>query len=88
MGREGDAGDHGALSAGRLGYWQGSRTYTPCANHKPCPIREEARTHKPLSQHTSQQEENANVEENIGTGRQVAGLYSLATAGSATGRHW
>ena len=76
MVREGNAGDLGALGAGHLGYRQGSRTYAPCANHKTRPVREDASTRHTLSQHTAQQEENANVEEDIGTGRQAAGLYS------------
>ena len=59
MGREGNAGYLGALGAGHLGYWQGIRTYAPCANHKPRPVREEASTCHPLSQHNAQQEENA-----------------------------
>ena len=62
MGREGNAGDRGALGAGHLEYRQGSRTYAPCANHKPCPIREDARTRHPFYQHTAQQEENATAE--------------------------
>ena len=88
MGHEGNAGDRSALGTGCLGHWQGSRTYAPCTNHKPRPVREDASTCNPLSQHTAQLEENATAKEDIGTGRQAAGSYSLATAGSATGRHW
>ena len=67
MGREGNVGDRGALGARHLGYRQGSRTYDPCAEHKPRPVREEARTRYPLYQHTTQhQEEKATVEEDIG----------------------
>ena len=87
MGREGNAGDLGALGAGHLGYWKGSRMYAPCSDHKPRPVREDASTRHPLSQHTTQQEENAAAKEDIGTGRQAASSYSLDTAGSATGRH-
>ena len=52
-GREGNARDRGALGAGHLGYWQGSRTYSPCADHKPRPVREDANTHNPLTHPTA-----------------------------------
>ena len=88
MGREGNAGDRGALGAIHLGYRQGSRTYAPCANHKPRTVLEDARTCHPIYQHTAQhQEENATTEEVIGTRRQVGGSYSSATASSAAGRN-
>ena len=88
MGREGDAGDHGALGAGCLEYRQGSITYALYADHKPLPIPEDASTHNPLTKHTTQQEENSPAEEDIRIGSQAAGLYSSASAGLATGRHW
>ena len=88
MGRQGNAGDHSALGAGHLGYRKGSRMYAPCADHKPRPVREDASTRHRLSQHTAQLEENATAKEDIGTGRQAAGSYSLAKASSAAGRHW
>ena len=88
MGCEGNAGDLGTLGAGNLGYRQGSRTYAHCADHKTRPIHEDVSTRHPLYQHISQQEENATVEEDIGTGRQAAGSYSSATASLTAGRHW
>ena len=81
MGSEGDAGDHVALGAGCLGCRQGSRTYAPCATHKPSPVREDASAHNPLTPYAAQ-EENATAEDDIGTGRQAADSHSLAQAGS------
>ena len=89
MGREGNARDRGVLGARHLGYRQGIRTHAPCAKHKPCPVREDARTCHPLYQHTTQhQEENSTAEEDIGTRRQKAGSLFSATASSAAVRHW
>ena len=88
MGRQGNARDHGALDAGHLGNRQGSRAYAPCADHKPRPVREDAGTHHPLYRYTiNHQEANTTAEEDLGTGRQAAGSYSLAVANSAAGRH-
>ena len=83
MGCEGDAGDHGALGADCLGCRQGSRTYAPCVTHKPCPVREDASAHNPLTPHAAQ-DEHATAEDDIGTGHQAADLPSSAQAGSTT----
>ena len=89
MGREGNAGDHGAFGAGHIVYRQGNRTYAPCADQKTRPVYEDARTCQTLYQHTAQhQEENATAEEDIGTGRQAAGSYSSSTSSSAAVQHW
>ena len=63
-------------------------TYAPCANHKPRPVRENARTHHPLYRNTAhQQEANITAEEDRGTGCQATGSYSSAAASSAAIQH-